>query len=291
MRKFRPKDLPDLSESSSFSEDELFSSLAEKKGTSLFLGRYSLNQVAAVLRKRSFFKDAKKRKLWPMKLDLDSSEYPRQRFRIFFKQKKPENMVVDLKIMEGVFHPKKKMTLGISLSEYNFLILEWLTLQNPLMSFLGEKTPLPGQKHPGLGLKKKIVDIFIHLARITRKDGLLISPAYFHNALLFSRYFFFINPEKSGEVQAIRRSFPDVPFKQLAWIVHLNCMKDNQGKEYEWMAEEEIYPLNKALSDYFESKDYRKIVEESEKRLSFQIDWDCYKKRRNEIKPEIDRSL
>jgi uncharacterized LabA/DUF88 family protein len=291
MRKFRPKDLPDLSESSSFSEDELFSSLAEKKGTSLFLGRYSLNQVAAVLRKRSFFKDAKKRKLWPMKLDLDSSEYPRQRFRIFFKQKKPENMVVDLKIMEGVFHPKKKMTLGISLSEYNFLILEWLTLQNPLMSFLGEKTPLPGQKHPGLGLKKKIVDIFIHLARITRKDGLLISPAYFHNALLFSRYFFFINPEKSGEVQAIRRSFPDVPFKQLAWIVHLNCMKDNQGKEYEWMAEEEIYPLNKALSDYFESKDYRKIVEESEKRLSFQIDWDCYKKRRNEIKPEIDRSF
>jgi uncharacterized LabA/DUF88 family protein len=291
MRKFRPKDLPDLSESSSFSEDELFSSLAEKKGTSLFLGRYSLNQVAAVLRKRSFFKDAKKRKLWPMKLDLDSSEYPRQRFRIFFKQKKPENMVVDLKIMEGVFHPKKKMTLGISLSEYNFLILEWLTLQNPLMSFLGEKTPLPGQKHPGLGLKKKIVDIFIHLARITRKDGLLISPAYFHNALLFSRYFFFINPEKSGEVQAIRRSFPDVPFKQLAWIVHLNCMKDNQGKEYEWMAEEEIYPLNKALSDYFESKDYRKIVEESEKRLSFQIDWDCYKKRRNEIKPEMDRSL
>jgi uncharacterized LabA/DUF88 family protein len=291
MRKFRPKDLPDLSESSSFSEDELFLSLAEKKGTSLFLGRYSLNQVAAVLRKRSFFKDAKKRKLWPMKLDLDSSEYPRQRFRIFFKQKKPENMVVDLKIMEGVFHPKKKMTLGISLSEYNFLILEWLTLQNPLMSFLGEKTPLPGQKHPGLGLKKKIVDIFIHLARITRKDGLLISPAYFHNALLFSRYFFFINPEKSGEVQAIRRSFPDVPFKQLAWIVHLNCMKDNQGKEYEWMAEEEIYPLNKALSDYFESKDYRKIVEESEKRLSFQIDWDCYKKRRNEIKPEIDRSF
>ncbi len=278
MRKFRPKDLPDLRESSSFSEDELFSSLAEKKGSSLFLGRFSLNQVAAVLRKRSFFKDAKKRKLWPLEFDLDSSEYPRQRFRIFYKQKKPENMIVDLKIMEGVFHPKKKMTLGICLSRYNFLILEWLTLQNPLLSFSEKKTPLPGQKYPGLGLGKKIMDIFIYLARIARKDGLLISPAYFHNALLFSRNFYFINPEKSGEVQAIRRSFPDVPFKQLALIVHLNCMKDNQGKQYEWIAEEEVYPLNKVLMDYFNSKDYREIVEESEKRLSFQIDWDCYKK-------------
>jgi hypothetical protein len=283
MKKSRPKDFPDLRESASFSEDELFSSLAEKKGTSLFLGRYSLNQMAAVLGKRSFFKDVKKRKLWPLVFDLDSSEYPRQRFQIFYKDKKPENMVVDLKIREGVFHPKKKMTLGISLSEYNFLVLEWLTLQNPLLSFSGEKTPLPGQKHPGLGLGKKIVDIFIHLARITRKDGLLISPAYFHNALLFSRYFHFINPEKSGEVQAIRRSFPDVPFKQLAWIIHLNCMKDNQGKKYEWMAEEEVYPLNKVLMDYFDSKDYREIVEKSGKHLSFRIDWECYKKKNKTV--------
>jgi hypothetical protein len=288
MKKSRPKEFPDLRESSSFSEDELFSSLVEKKGTSLFLGRYSLNQVVALLRKRNFFKEAKKRKLWPLEFDLDSSEYPRQRFQIFYKKKKHENMIVDLKIMEGVFHPKKKTTLGVSLSEYNFLMLEWLTLQNPLLSFSGEKTPLPGQKHPGLGLGKKIVDIFIHLARITRKDGLLISPAYFHNTLLFSRYFHFINPEKSGEVQAIRRSFPDVPFKQLAWIVHFNCMKDNQGKEYEWMAEEEVYPLNKELIDYFDSKEYREIAEKSEKHLSFWIDWECYKKRRNEIKPEID---
>ncbi len=288
MKKSRPKDFPDLRESPSLSEAEIFSSLAEKRGTSLFLGRYSLNQVVATLRRRNFFKEAKKRKLWPLEFDLDSSEYPRQRLRVFFGQKKPENMIVDLKLMEGAFHPKKKMNLGISFSGYNFLILDWLTLQNPLLSFSAEKTPLPGQKYPGLGLGKKIVDIFIHLARITHKDGILIFPAYFHNALLFSRYFYFLNPEKSAEVRGIRESFPDMTFKQLGWIIHLNCMKDSRGKEYEWMAEEQIYPLNKELIDFFDSRDYRELVEKSEKDLSYKIDWECYEKKRDEIKPEVD---
>lgn len=279
MKKSSPKDFPGLRLEPSFQEDEIFSSVAGDKGTSLFLGRYSLNQVAAVLNKRNFFKDAKKRKLWPLEFDLDSSEYPLQRFRIFYEQKKPEKMIVDLKIKEGVFHLKKKLTLDFPISECKFLFLEWLTLQNPLLKFSGEKSPLPGQKHPGLGLGKKVLDIFIYLARITRKDGLIAFPAYFHNALLFSRYLYFINPEKIGEIQAIRETFPDVTFKQLAWIVHLNCMRDSEGKKYEWRAEEEVYPLNKDLKRYFDSKKYRSIARESKEDLHFQVDWECFNKK------------
>ena len=279
MKKPRAKDLPHFDEESSLQSEEIFSSVAEKRGTSLFLGRYSLNQVVAVLSKRNFFKDAKKRKLWPLEFGLDSSEYPLQRFQIFARQKKPENMIVDLKIKEGVFRPKKNLVLDFPLSECNFLFMEWLTLQNPLLSFSDEKTPLPGQNYPGLGLGKKVVDVFVYLARITRKDGLLAFPAYLHNALLFSRYFHFINPEKAGEVQAIRKTFSDVTVKQLAWIVHLNCLKDSRGKEYEWHAEEEIYPLNKVLKGYFDSKEYRELVRKSEKHLCFRIDWDCYEKK------------
>ncbi len=284
MKKASRKDFPNLRLESSFQEDEIFSSAVSKRGTSLFLGRYTLNQVAATLKKRNFFKEAKKRKLWPLEFDLDSSEYPLQRFRIFHEKKKSENMIVDLKIKEGVFRLKKELTLDFPVSECSFLFLEWLTLQNPLLNFSVEKSPLPGQKHPGLGLGKKVVDIFIHLARITDKDGIIAFPAYFHNALLFSRYLYFINPEKTGEIQAIRETFPDVTFKQLAWIVHLDCMRDSEGKKYEWKAEEEVYPLNKDLKRYFESKAYRKIVEESKKHLSYQIDWECFNKKNNEIK-------
>ena len=263
-------------------EKDIFPDLVEKKGTSLFLGKYPLNVVVAVLKKKNFFKEAQKRKLWPLEFNLDSSEFPLQRFQIFYKEKKPENIVVDLKIKEGTFRPKKEFEVDLSLSNFKFLILEWLTLQNPLLRFSKERSPLPGQKYPGLGSGKKVVDIFVYVARLDRLDGLLAFPAYFHNALLFSRYFSFLNPEKQGEVFAIRKSFPDVSFKQLAWIVHLSCLKEKDEKIYEWKAEELVYPLNKTLKSYFNSKDYNKKVKESQKRLKFSIDWECYKKKQGE---------
>ena len=134
MKKKPRQELPFLQEVPSLKED-IFSSLTEKKGTSLFLGKYSLNQVAAVLKKRNFFREAQKRGLWPLEFDLDSSQYPLQRFRIYFKKKGLEDMIVDLKIKEGAFRLKKKLALEFPQSPSNFLILEWLTLQNPLSSF------------------------------------------------------------------------------------------------------------------------------------------------------------
>ncbi len=266
-----------IQETPSISEEDIFSTLVEKKGTSLFLGKYSMTEVFAVMRKKKFIREAQRKKLWPLDFDLDSSEYPLQRFQIFLKKKEPENLIVDLKIREGTFRISNEFASEFPFPEYNFLHLEWLTLQNPLKSFSTERTPIPGQKRPGLNLGKKLLDIFIYLARIARNDGLLAYPAYYHNALLFSRSFHFINPKKEGEIQAIRKSFPEVSFKDLAWIIHLNCLRRGNGDIYEWEAEEQVYPLNQTLKDYFDSKKYKEKVKEAERKLKFSIDWECYK--------------
>ena len=146
MKKPINKESPTLQASPLFEEEDIFADLIEKKGSSLFLGKYSLNEVLAVLSKRNFLKDARKRKLWPLAFELDSSEFPLQRFQIFYREKKPENLIVDLKIKEGTFQPKKELTVSAFLKEFRFLILDWLTLQNPLLNFTPEKPPLPGQK-------------------------------------------------------------------------------------------------------------------------------------------------
>lgn len=262
-----------------FKENEIYAELAQGKGTSLFLGRYSLPEVFTTMGKRNFFREAKKRKLWPLSFDLDSSEYPLQRLRIFYLEKDPRNLIVDLKIKEGNFRPPAKIEWKFSTADFHFLILEWLTLQNPLLHFSGKWSPLPGQAYPGLNLKKKVLDIFIYLARLMKKDGILAFPAYFHNALLFSRYFYFLNPEKAGEVLAIKESCSRVPFRQLAWIVFDNCLRDKEARVYEWKAEEMIYPLHRELKDYFESKNYKKRLRQTQKRLYFSIDWECFQKK------------
>jgi hypothetical protein len=266
-------------------ETELFSHLAEEKGSALFLGRYALAEVIAVLGKRNFLREARKRKLWPLAFNLDSSAYPLQRFQIFHRDRTPSNLIVDLKIREGLFRPPGGVLLGRPFPEQKCLMFEWLTLQNPVQEFGGPWTPLPGQLHPGLNIGKKVMDLFIYLGRVSGKDALLAFPAYFHNALLFSRYFTFVHPEKQAEVLAIRRAFRDLPWKQLAWIVHFNCLVRSDGSPYEWKAEEEILPLSRFLKELFDSRDYRDAVRRALPEFRFTVDWEAFSRKSSEIGP------
>jgi hypothetical protein len=264
-------------------ESDILSDLVEEKATSLFLGRFSMAEAQAVLGRKNFYREAKNRGLLPLTFDLDSLEYPVQRLRIFHKESNPDKLIVDLKIREGRLAPKPYLHLNPKFFEHDYLILEWLTLQNPLLSFSAKRPPLPGQQHPGLGLSKKVVDIFVYLARLLRKDGLLAFPAYFHNAILFSRFLYFLNPAKYAEVLAIEKAFPKIPFKHLAWIVYLNCLRQEDGRPYEWRAEEQVYPINRELKDYLYSKKYKRQVKEGLKARSFTIDWDAYESKLDEL--------
>jgi hypothetical protein len=278
-----PKNKQDRASAPLIGEKDILSGLVKDKSTSLFLGRYSIAEVAAVLGKRNFFKEARKRNLWPLAFNLDSSDYPVQRYQIFLEEAKPEKLIVDLKIREGRLRPRDHLRLPASFYTFEFLILEWLTLQSPLLKFSPQRPPLPGQDYPGLGLGKKVVDVFVYLARLTQKDGLLAFPAYFHNALLFTRYFQFLNPEKHGEVLAVRKSLSDIPFKHLAWMVYLNCLREEDGRTYEWRAEEQIYPLNKSLKEYLENRAYKQKVKQVLNSRHFTIDWACYERKVDEL--------
>lgn len=273
MKKPRTKIAPLWEETPLIDEREIFSDLAVSKGSSLFLGRYSMKEVAAVLDKKSFFKEARKRYLWPLAFDLDSSEYPLQRLQIFLREAKPENMIVDVKLKEAEFVPKGVMEGLPDVPPQKALAFEWLTLQNPVQKFSENFTPLPGQTRPGLKLGSKVMDLFVYVGRITHRDCLVAFPAYFHNALLFSRYFRFWNPGKEGEVLAIRSLFSHMPFKQMAWVVHLNCLKWEDGRTYEWTAEEQILPLSRSLKSYFGSREYKDLVKKARETLSFTVDW------------------
>ena len=265
-------------------EGDILSDLEEKSGSSLFLGKYTFKAVERVLKKRNFFKEAQKRKLWPLVFYLNPAETPPlQRFQIFYESRSPDNIVVDLKIRQGTFSPASGSDLDPSLRGLRFLMLEWLTLQNPLKQFSDKRAPLPGQSHPGLGLGRKVLDLFTYLARVTRSDGILAYPAYFHNAFLFSRRFRFLNPEKRAEVMAICQSVEGVPFKDLAWIVHLECIEEEGKGRFKWEAEEQIFPLNPDLKKWLNSPEYKERVKAALQERRFRIDWECFEQKRSQI--------
>ena len=89
--------------------------------------------------------------------------------------------------------------------------------------------------------------------------------------------FHFLRPEKEGEILAIRKTFPRLPFKQLAWVVHLNCLFEEGRGVYEWKAEEMVHPLDRTLKKYFESSEYKKRVRRVQKERRFDIDWQAFR--------------
>ena len=109
------------------------------------------------------------------------------------------------------------------------------------------------------------------IAKLIELDALVAFPAYFHNALLFSRYLYFVNPIKEGEIKAIRRQFSHVPFRQLAWAVYLGCLETENGQIYDWQAEEQVYPLSESLKEYINSRVYKEIARHVEKTSKFEL--------------------
>ncbi len=263
-------------------EGEIFGELAQGRGSSLFLGRFTMAEIQAVLEKKGFLKESRKRGFWPLVFAIDSSAYPLQRFQIFLREKTPAMSMVDLKIREGRFDPQGRSLPGFPAGVLRTLNFEWLTLQNPLSQFTETRGALPGQMRPGLGMSKRIMDVLIFLGKRIHQDGLLAFPAFYHNAVLFSRYFHFINPDKEGEIRAIRRDFLHLPIKQLAWIIHFNCLRTADGAVYEWRAEEQLLPLRPEIEDYFGSRPYRDRVKEAMRGLRFEVDWERYETKAQE---------
>ncbi len=186
---------------------------------------------------------------------------------------------MDLKIKEAFFRFSPYLAAKISEAKFSFLVLDWLTVQNPLHRFSRERPPLPGQIHPGLNLGRNTVGIFADLGALNRNNGLMAYPAFFHIALIFFPRCQFVNPLKMGEVLAIWKTWGHLGFNQLAWIVHLDCLKNDAGTEYKWESEEQVYPMCGELKRYFRSRSYKGKVREILRRHAYTVDWKKFKQK------------
>ncbi len=261
-------------------EEDIFSDLTDKKGTSLFLGKYMEKVVLEIFDKNGFFKKVQKEGLWPLDYELDSSAFPPlQKVLVFYKTKKPENIIMEFRIKERTFRFKNGLPTTISYSKFNFLSLEWLTIQNPLHRFSREKPPLPGQTYPGLNLGRGTVDIFADLGKLNHNNGLMAFPAFFHIALIIFPRCRFINPQKMGEVLAIWKTFGKMELGKLAWVVHLECLNRDDGRVYKWTSEEMVFPMCRELKKYFRSRTYKREVKEAMKRHTYTVDWEKFKRK------------
>ena len=91
------------------------------------------------------------------------------------------------------------------------LVVEWLLLQNPRAHFGPYRRPLPGQKHPGLGLLKEVFGWLVAMAEILELDGIYYVPSSYHVAIQSRRRVRFLEPEDEALIQSLEELFDRCP--------------------------------------------------------------------------------
>jgi len=253
-------------EVAAFTNADVLDQLTGQKGPLLWLGRYTEGDVLHLLERFSIYPALKATGFAEIVVAIKPVDRFTQALKIFGKTPDAKNQLAEFRLREVSFsHPC--LVIGAPL---NLLKLEWLMLQNPQADFTPERPRLPGQRRPGLGLAKAVLQLLTHLAAENKLAGVLNFPEFFHNAYFYLEYFYYCNPQLKGIVLALRRDLYDLSLDELSWAIYRGCVVDaNTGQAYAWQADALVLPFDEQIKKHFHSPEYEQIVYDTMSTSSF----------------------
>jgi hypothetical protein len=152
------------------------------------------------------------------------------------------------------------------------LVIEWLLLQNPRAHFGPYRQPLPGQKHPGLGLLKDVFGWLVSVAEILELDGVYYVPSSYHVAIQSRRRVRFLEPEHEALIQALEELFEGMPLAKASNLVDSGKVTDRAtGEVLQWEGYPMVLPVSQKLEERVCGADYEARVAEARQQLDLAV--------------------
>jgi hypothetical protein len=278
----RPLEKKPISGSTILSEREIQSQLPglTRPGERLFLERYSKVQIFEMLEQHNVIDRLHKLGFHDILIDISCDDVRIHYLKVYDKEIDPRNLLIDLRLREYKFIPQTQFLHSFKFRRpLNMISIEWLSMQNPRLSFGPDRPRLPDQIHPGLGFLKNFITLLGKISTDFYRDGFLDIPEHFHGAVMYSKGFNFYNPEQEGIFAALMRDLGNLSLCHASYAILWSCVRvANSGGIFEWHPEEQIYPVSRLLVKYFSSKEYIKIFEKSLRENSFVVDEAKFKK-------------
>ncbi len=254
-----------------------------EKRQALFLGIYSEEDILNALSRYGIKEKLEEKGFHNLKILLKIEDPFHQEVLIFDTEEKPDNLLSHFIAREGIIKPKQELDLPDEFKncEYEVIIIEWLCMQNPREKFSKLRPKLPGQRYPGLGVGREVLNLLIGLAKNLEKDGLMDFPEFFHNARLYSAEFRFYNPEKEGIFQAMLRDLEKDKhsLSDISYAIFFDCLLQLENNSiFKWFKEEQILPTSEKARNYFKSNWYQSKKKKAKASHHFKIDWEKFEK-------------
>jgi hypothetical protein len=242
----------------------------------LFLNNYTSQHIREIMDRVGLTAHLRDAGFPRLSLETSRDEGEIHRLRVYSGSPSTARLVIEIRLSEIIFSPDERQLRGI-IKERRFKVIavEWLNFQNPRGSFTPERPRLPGQARPGLGAVRYIAPLMETFAGDLGADAILDVPEHFHSAVMYSRSFKYVDPEREGLMRAVLRDLESYPLADLSWGFVTGTILDavtNRPLAHE--PSEQVLPIAESLAHYFSSREYAHRVEKAMKNLSCRFDHD-----------------
>lgn len=186
----------------------------------LFLGHYTADDLSRALEQRGFW-DA-----------LAARGYPRARVTLVPVEGDAPRLRVHEEDTElGEVRAHRELRDGRLV-----LAIDWIEMRHPKGAFAPLRPQLPGQRAPGLGLGRVVLDLLVLAAKRIEAHAIVVTPEHYHNAALYARGGFrYADPAIEARFHALRRALAHVPLAEASWMVERGEVEDPAtGKPVDW---------------------------------------------------------
>ena len=210
-------------------------------------------------------------------VELETAEADRQIVRVLADRARGGVLLGEAILRVGPFETDAPFAKGLRGERFPMLFIQWLRLQDPSRRYSRERPALPGQDHPGLGVGREVVKMFLGMAERLKLGGIVSCPEFAHNAVLYEAVFRFFDPAAQGRFEALMAAATQWTLAELTWGVESGCVIDEAtGESVAWSREEMICPTSRLLREHLASADYRGRADEARRTCRFRFDRERY---------------
>jgi acetoin utilization deacetylase AcuC-like enzyme len=258
-----PRRLTQMSEGDDWelTEDDLVGIVPGVPRQTRFLGYYSRVGLELMLERFGILEQLRARGFRAPALQFELEHPLGPTLRIWGDAER-EELLVELRVNRS----------ARALPGYEVLVLEWLLLQNPRLSFDGSRPRLPGQSHPGLGLLREFFSLLVVLCETLELDGVLFAPSTYHVADLGARLGRFVDPRQAALFGAMRHALAGLGLDDASGAVAAGRLVDARTEApVTWPASLMVVPVSPRLRAAVAGPEWERAAAEAAATLELRL--------------------
>ena len=242
----------------------------------LFLDTYSPDAIRDIMNRNGLTGHLRDNGFAKQVLNIEKTNSGIHILRIYNGKTAPERLLIEIRLSRIIYMPEERHVTGVIKDRrFNVVAVEWLTLQNPKLSFTSSRPRLPGQAFPGLGAVQYITPLMEMFAGDLGAEAILDVPEQFHAAVMYSQKFKFMDPAREGMLRAVLRDLESHSLADLSWGFITGTICDaSTGEPFPYEPSEQVLPIAESLARYFTSREYLKRVENAMNSIRYALDYD-----------------